>query len=105
MDVPRSAPATEDGYRQLVAAVLRQAVADARGVTFAPGTRNPAQVQAEARAWLAAEDGPRDLVELCGCDSAPVLHRLRQVLTEVTPAPLPVPGQMSLFGENTTAGA
>ena len=87
-----------EGYVKLITAILRQALLDAQGEAFAPGTQNPAQVQAEARAWLAEETGPRDLVELCGMDATPVLQRVRQCLEH--PAPAVPARQLALFDTN-----
>ena len=91
----RPTPDAEDGYRQLVCAVMARAAADAQGETFAPGIEDPGQLQAEARSWLAAEAGPRDLVELCGTDADVVMQRLRRVLEK--PLPVTTQPQLTLF--------
>ena len=76
----------EDPYRLLAAAIVARAWADAQGHVFAPGAQSRAQIQAEARAWLAAEHGVADLIELCGYDAEPVLRRVRQLVhTPQTP--------------------
>lgn len=63
-------------YTDLIAAIVSRAWRDAQGDCDCPGHRPPEKLQAEARAWLADEAAVASLVELAGCDSAPVLRRL-----------------------------
>jgi hypothetical protein len=74
-----------DGYRDLVIAILRQAVQDAQGTVLAPGPVAPAQIRAEARAWLQDEAAVADLLELAGIEAALVLSRIRRLLQETAP--------------------
>jgi hypothetical protein len=71
----------DDPYAMLVLAIVRRAVDDAQGCVVHPGTRSPAQIEVEARAWLAEEHELVALLELAGCDAAPVVQRVRQMLT------------------------
>jgi hypothetical protein len=69
--------ASADPYQALVLAIVRRAVADARGKCASPAGANVAQLQAEAQDWLADEVAVAGLLELAGYASASVLNRLR----------------------------
>lgn len=85
-----------ESYRSLALAVVKQALQDATGTVFAPGPVAPDQIQAEAVAWLQDEAAVADLLELCGYDADPVVHRVRQMLPRV-----PARHQLPLFAERT----
>ena len=109
MEAPGARYDASEGYRDLVIAILRQAVQDAQGTVLAPGSVSPAQLQAEARAWLQDEAAVADLLALAGIEAALVLPRIRQRLAETAPRS-PAPGvsrcrcrlcrrpQLALFG-------
>ena len=72
-------PASDDDpYRELVKAIVRRAVEDAQGHVIYPGNRPPAQIEREARAWLAEGGGLAELLELAGFDSELVMRRVQQ---------------------------
>jgi hypothetical protein len=71
---------TDDPYQTLVGAIIARAVQDAQGHCASPGAQSPAQIQAEARRWLADERAVAALVELCGLDAEPVLRSIRRIL-------------------------
>jgi hypothetical protein len=78
-----------EGYRDLVIAIVKQAVQDATGPVLAPGPVSPAPVRAEALAWLQDETAGADLLALAGYDAALVLPRLRRLRAEHRPQPQP----------------
>ena len=92
----RSPDAPVEGYHQLVAAIIGRAVQDAVGRCDCPRGVSVAQLQHEARAWLADEEALRTLLELTGHEAGLVLHRVRQVLHRTGP-----PQQLALFGADT----
>jgi hypothetical protein len=61
--------------------MLARAVEEAQG-HCGLGAHNPAQLQQEARRWLADADAVASLVARCGLDRALVLRRVRQLLTK-----------------------
>jgi hypothetical protein len=69
-----------DGYRGLVLAILHRAVQDARGVCHPLCAQPRVTPQAEARDWLADEQAVRELLELAGYDSEPVIQRVQAFL-------------------------
>jgi hypothetical protein len=70
----------DDLYTVLVLTIVNRAVHDAQGNWHPLGAANPAQVQAEARRWLADERELVALLELGGFDAAPVVQRVQQIL-------------------------
>ena len=79
---PTWAHPDDDPYAALALAILARAVQDATG-HCSPTRGVPAAVlRAEARQWLQEEAALAELVELCGVDSAPVLRRVSQLLTQ-----------------------
>jgi hypothetical protein len=88
-----------EGYRGLVAAIVRQALADVTApVVFAPGPLSPSQIRAEAHAWLEDETGLVTLLDLTGYDAAFVLQRVREALKRRQTAAVATP-QLALFGD------
>jgi hypothetical protein len=71
----------DDPYVELVKAIARRAIQDATGDVIYPGSRAPAQIEREARAWVAEGSGLAALLELAGFDSEPVMRRARRLLT------------------------
>jgi hypothetical protein len=71
-------PASDDDpYVDLVKAIVRRTVEDAQGHVMYPGNRAPAQIEREARAWLAEDGGLAELLELAGFESELVTRRVR----------------------------
>ena len=58
-------------YAVLIAAIVHRAWRDATGHCDSPGHSTPAQLQAEAQAWLEDEQAVAGLLELAGYDAAP----------------------------------
>lgn len=69
----------QDGYKNLVAAIIARAVGDATGHCDPACSQPWAKVQDEAQRWLADGHLVTELLELAGYDAERVLPQLRQV--------------------------
>ena len=87
----------DDPYAALVLAIVRRAVQDACG-EVSPSVAVPvAQLQDEARQWLADERAVTELLESAGYDAEPVQQRTRALLARQESVPVPVTRQLRLF--------
>jgi hypothetical protein len=77
---PQDTDGSVAGYRELIAAILARAVADATGRCGPTRGVSGDQLQQEARDWLHDEAAVAWLIELGGYDARPVLRRLRPLL-------------------------
>jgi hypothetical protein len=79
----RAAERPDNGYIDLIEAVLYRAVQDAQGHCALGGYLGERdKLQADALRWLADEQHVRDLVELTGVESEAIVQRVRRIVEE-----------------------